>query len=109
MCVPSLNNPDLVLNFAKSIAEALGIDFIHAIKKIKPNQPQKLKENTAYQKRNLDGIFKVEESFIRHNKSVLLIDDIVNSRWTITVVGALLRKAGSGPVFPFVLASRGRN
>ncbi len=35
---------------------------------------------------------------------VLLMDDIIDSRWTITVVGTLLREAGSGPVFPFVLA-----
>ena len=34
----------------------------------------------------------------------LLIDDIVDSRWTLTVVGVALREAGSGPVFPFALA-----
>jgi ATP-dependent DNA helicase RecQ len=35
---------------------------------------------------------------------VLLIDDLVDSRWTLTVAGALLRAAGSGPVLPFALA-----
>ena len=34
---------------------------------------------------------------------VLLVDDIVDSRWTITVVGMELREAGAGPVFPFAL------
>ena len=33
-----------------------------------------------------------------------VVDDIVDSRWTLTVVGSLLREAGSGPVFPFALA-----
>jgi ATP-dependent DNA helicase RecQ len=33
--------------------------------------------------------------------AVLLIDDIVDSKWTLTVIAALLRQAGSGPVFPF--------
>ena len=32
---------------------------------------------------------------------VLLIDDIVDSRWTLTVIAAELRRAGSGPVHPF--------
>lgn len=35
---------------------------------------------------------------------VLLVDDMVDSRWTLTVVGSILREAGSGPVFPFALA-----
>ena len=37
--------------------------------------------------------------------SVLLIDDIQDSRWTVTVCGALLRRAGTGDVYPFALAS----
>jgi ATP-dependent DNA helicase RecQ len=36
---------------------------------------------------------------------VFLIDDLADSRWTLAVVGARLRKAGSGPVFPLVLAT----
>jgi ATP-dependent DNA helicase RecQ len=35
---------------------------------------------------------------------VLLIDDMVDSKWTFTVAAALLRRAGSGPVHPFALA-----
>ena len=35
---------------------------------------------------------------------VLLVDDTVDSRWTLTEVAALLLEAGSGPVHPFVLA-----
>ena len=41
---------------------------------------------------------------------VLLVDDIVDSRWTMTAIGWLLREAGSGPVYPFALAdSEGRS
>ena len=35
---------------------------------------------------------------------ILLIDDCVDSRWTITVAARELRRAGSGPVLPFALA-----
>jgi ATP-dependent DNA helicase RecQ len=36
--------------------------------------------------------------------SVLLIDDMVDSRWTMTVASWLLRRAGSGEVFPLALS-----
>jgi hypothetical protein len=32
------------------------------------------------------------------------LDDMVDSRWTFTIVAAVLREAGSGPVFPLALA-----
>jgi len=35
---------------------------------------------------------------------VLLVDDVVDSRWTFTVLGIALREAGSGSVYPFALA-----
>jgi len=35
---------------------------------------------------------------------VLLVDDTASSRWTITVIGALLRERGAPAVFPLVLA-----
>ena len=35
---------------------------------------------------------------------VLLVDDLADSRWTLTVAGRALRLAGAGAVLPFVLA-----
>jgi ATP-dependent DNA helicase RecQ len=35
---------------------------------------------------------------------VLLVDDLVDSRWTLTVAGRALRRAGAGAVLPFALA-----
>jgi ATP-dependent DNA helicase RecQ len=102
-CVPSLNHLDLVPNFARRVAKNLGIPFMAAVKKIKPNDPQKLKNNSFHQCRNLDGVFSIQAG-IPH-KPVLLVDDIVDSGWTLTVIGALLRRAGSGSVYPLALAS----
>jgi ATP-dependent DNA helicase RecQ len=36
---------------------------------------------------------------------VLLVDDLVDSRWTLTELAGVLRQAGSGPVYPVVVAS----
>jgi ATP-dependent DNA helicase RecQ len=37
---------------------------------------------------------------------VLLVDDLADSRWTLTVAARALREAGSGPVLPFTLGQR---
>jgi ATP-dependent DNA helicase RecQ len=38
---------------------------------------------------------------------VLLVDELVDSRWTVTVAGRELRRAGAGPILPFALALAG--
>jgi ATP-dependent DNA helicase RecQ len=38
---------------------------------------------------------------------VLLVDDLVDSRWTMTVAARELRRAGAIGVLPFALALRG--
>ena len=55
------------------------------------------------QKENLDGVFKVIKKRLPEDSKLLLIDDIIDSRWTITVAGALLKNAGANKVFPFCL------
>jgi ATP-dependent DNA helicase RecQ len=35
---------------------------------------------------------------------VLLVDDMVDSKWTFTITGALLQEAGAEMVYPFALA-----
>ncbi len=102
-CIPSLRKKQLVPNMAKNIAEQLKLPFIDCIKKAKENEPQKKMITTFSQKENIDGVFKVIKGSVPEDSKFLLIDDIVDSRWTITVVGALLRNAGANKVFPFCL------
>ena len=35
---------------------------------------------------------------------ILLVDDMVDSGWTLTMAAVLLQRHGSGPVYPFALA-----
>ena len=102
-CVPSRNHPTLVPDFAQRLADSLNLPFVDAIKKVRENEPQKEQQNSFQQCRNLDGVFHVAENIPR--EPVLLVDDIIDSRWTMTVLAALLQEAGSGPVFPVALAS----
>lgn len=102
-CVPSRNHPELVPDFARRLAARLGLPFVDAVSKVKDNQPQKGQQNRFHQCRNLDGAFSVTQLYQR--QPVLLVDDIVDSGWTLTVIAALLQQAGSGVVYPVALAS----
>ena len=106
-CVPSLRHPALVLDFTKRLAGRLGLPFQEVVSKAKDNQPQKLQNNSFFQCRNLDGAFELKKGI--PDTPVLLVDDMVDSRWTMTVIAALLRQAGSGPVFPVALATTSEN
>lgn len=102
-CIPSLNHPSLVPDFARRLAEKLKLPFYPIIKKIKTTPAQKEQENSFHQCHNLDGAFQIEGKV--ENKPVFLIDDAVDSRWTFTIASALLKENGSGPVFPIALTS----
>lgn len=102
-CVPSRNHPELVPDFARRLAARLGLPFVDAVSKVKNNQPQKGQQNRFHQCRNLDGAFAIDQPL--PDTPVLLVDDIVDSGWTLTVVAALLQQAGSGAVYPIALAS----
>ena len=102
-CVPSQIHPTLVPDFARRLARRLGLPFVDAIQKTRHNEPQKNQQNSFHQCKNLDGAFAISEDI--PEKPVLLVDDIVDSRWTVTVLAALLRQNGSGLVYPVALAS----
>ena len=102
-CVPSRNHPELVPDFARRLAARLDLPFVDAVSKVKDNQQQKGQQNRFHQCRNLDGAFQVTQLY--QGQHVLLVDDIVDSGWTLTVIAALLQQAGSGLVYPIALAS----
>jgi ATP-dependent DNA helicase RecQ len=102
-CVPSRRHTGLVEAFARELAEALGLPFVACIRKVRETEPQKTRQNTHQQVTNLENVFEVDARQVRP-APLLLIDDMVDSRWTFTVLGIKLQQAGSGAVFPFALA-----
>ena len=58
-CVPSLNRPTLVRDFAEQVASSLNLPFINCIKKVKATKPQKTMRNSYKQANNLDGVFEI--------------------------------------------------
>ena len=104
--VPSQRS-QIVGQFAERLARRIDLPFRPALRKIRDNPPQKDMANTARQARNVIGAFSVDTALVDPGP-VILVDDMVDSRWTFTVCAVVLRDAGAGPVFPLALADSSR-
>ena len=104
-CIPSLRDPALVPEFAERLAQRLGLPFQAVIRRTIDRPPQQTMQNSMQQAHNLDGSFELTATL--PEGPVLLVDDTVDSRWTMTVAAWLLRSHGSGEVYPMALATMG--
>lgn len=102
--IPSTSHPRLVEDFAARLAAELDVPYRSTIEKTRDTKPQAELENSYQQCWNVRGAFEVNGDV--PEGPVLLVDDIVGSRWTLTEVGRRLLEAGGGPVHPFTLADR---
>jgi ATP-dependent DNA helicase RecQ len=107
-CVPSLRHPDLVPDFSARLAAALRLPFHVVIAKTDDRPEQKTMANSTQQARNIDGSLSLNDQPVPTGP-VLLVDDMVDSRWTLTVSAWLLRAAGSGEVWPMALSETGHD
>jgi len=107
--VPSARRPRLVDGLARAVAQQIGLPVYDVVRRIRHGESQAAMHNSATQLSNVWGAFEVDggsEVGGDHGIPVgpcLLVDDIIDSRWTTTVVAHLLRAAGSGPVVPVAL------
>lgn len=99
--ISSKREPKLVKEFAERLAEQLGLRYLDTIQKT-PTVCQKELNTSHLQCNNAYDSFEIGNISA---ENVLLVDDIVDSRWTFTVCGYKLRKKGCGKVFPFALAN----
>ena len=97
-CVPSLRRPSLLPDFMGRLSLKMGLPFLPVIRATELRPEQKSMNNSYQQARNLDGAFDIVGDVPSGN--VLLVDDTVDSGWTMTVMAFLLRKNGSGLVYP---------
>ncbi len=105
-CVPSDRHPDLVPDFARRLAAAIRLPYYSVLARIGNRPEQKTMANSTFQARNLDGALALNGTALPSGP-VLLIDDMVDSRWTFTVCAWLLRSNGSGEVWPLALSQTG--
>ena len=106
-CIPSRRHPHLVPDFAERLAAKLDLPFHPSLSKTEDRAEQKSMANSVQQARNVDGSLAVSPEPLPGGP-VLLVDDMVDSRWTLTVAAWLLRSNGSGEVWPLALAVAGQ-
>lgn len=103
--VPSLRHPELVSDLARRVAHVLGLPFVPSLARVRERPEQKTMENTEQQAANVAGAFAITGS--PPSGPVLLIDDVVDSRWTFAECARVLRRRGAEAVFPVALAQAG--
>jgi ATP-dependent DNA helicase RecQ len=104
--IPSRGRSKIAGEFAAAVAADLGLPYVPCITTAADSPPQRAMHNSVLKLANARAALRIDGSRVRPGP-VLLIDDLVDSRWTMTVAGSLLRERGSGPVFPFALATAG--
>ncbi len=108
-CIPSLRHPNLVPDFAARLAAALNLPFHIVLAKTDHRPEQKTMANSIQQAHNIDGSLAICVDRLPRRGPVLLVDDMVDSRWTFTVAAWLLRTHRSGDVRPLALAQTGHD
>lgn len=99
--IPSLRRPELVRYFAKRLSNKLELNYEEVLFKKADTPEQKKMENSFGQFENVCKGIDIKECY---KGNVLIIDDMIDSKWTLTYATYLLRDNGSGNVYPFALA-----
>ena len=103
-CVPSASRPGLMEGFAANLAGRLELPYVAVFTVRAGTPPQAEQQNSAQQLRTVHDKLVIDGAAVLPGP-VLLVDDLVDSGWTLTVAGWLLRNHGSGDVHPFALAA----
>src|SRR5690606_30020307 len=104
--MPSRSRPQLVDTLARGIAEIGKLPYVGALGFANGGPSGGPGGNSAFRLAGLWNRFTAEGLEIPEG-TVLLVDDLADSRWTLTVAARTLRQAGASAVLPFVLALRG--
>ncbi|MCU7556158.1 RecQ family ATP-dependent DNA helicase [Macrococcus capreoli] len=106
VAVPSLRRPHLTTKLAKAIAAYNHIQFIDAVIKTSEGNRQSDMHNAIMQQQNIETTIALQHEDQLTQKNILLIDDTVNSKWTMTVIAAQLLEHAQH-VYPFALVNTG--
>jgi ATP-dependent DNA helicase RecQ len=107
----SARRPQLVGSLGAQIASVGRLPLLGRIEYAPGHSPQGGRSNSAQRLHSLAGALIVppglQEALTAAPGPVFLIDDLVDSGWTVTVAARLLRRAGASAVLPLVLAVQG--
>jgi ATP-dependent DNA helicase RecQ len=111
VAVPSRGRPALVASVAAGLAEMGRLPLLGSLELAHGGPTGEPGGNSAFR---LAGVWErlvvgpeLAARLAGLDGPVLLVDDLVSSRWTLTVAGRALRQAGAPGVLPFALAVDG--
>ncbi|GAA4921703.1 RecQ family ATP-dependent DNA helicase [Actinoplanes utahensis] len=114
VAVYSQRHPQLIHSLAEHIATVGRLPLLGSLEPTDPTIPGDLgahRGNSAQRVRALHDAFTVPPALAAQladlSGPVLLIDDLVDSGWTMTLAGRALRQAGAPAVLPLALAVAG--
>ncbi|WP_223626329.1 RecQ family ATP-dependent DNA helicase [Microbacterium sp. EST19A] len=106
IAMPSRSRPLLVDSLARGIAEVGRLPYLGALEPVGGGPSGQSGGNSVFRLAGLWDRLSAEHLDVPAGP-VLLVDDLVDSRWTMTVAARALRQAGATDVLPLVLAMRG--
>ncbi len=108
--INSRTRPQLVASLAEGIAEIGRLPIAGGVDRVR-DEGHSGPSNSAWRLRSVSEAFdlgpQLRERLAECPGPVLLVDDLVDSGWTMTVAARLLRRAGAPAVLPLVLALAG--
>jgi len=107
VAMPSASRPQLLDSLARGLAQVGRLEYVGAIDLVRAESSGP-GGNSAFRLADVWGRFAVgpelASALAGLDGPVLLVDDLADSRWTLTVATKLLREAGAEEVLPFALA-----
>ncbi len=104
MALDSDKHPLLITSLAREIAR-LGRLADLGVLRYAPERRPVTAANSAYRVAALDGAWETPDAAGLTGGPVLLVDDVTDTGWTLTIGSRLLRAAGAPAVLPFALAA----
>jgi ATP-dependent DNA helicase RecQ len=115
--MPSRSHPELITGLARRIADIGQIPYLGALDYAVGDSREAADPDGQRQQNSAQRLHAVWDAFsvpasVRDGIAltggpVLLVDDRIDSGWSLTVAAMLLRQAGAAGVLPFVLAATG--
>jgi ATP-dependent DNA helicase RecQ len=102
--IGSTRRPTLVADLAARLADTGRLVDLGEVAHVGPSTTGR--SNSALRLRDVWAAYELPATLGAQldGRPVLLVDDLVDTGWTFTVVTRLLRRAGAGEVYPFALA-----
>ena len=101
--IPPTKSGTLVEQFARQVADLLGIAYLPVVVKVRATQEQKDMHNWVQKDANVKGAFGVRSPELIAGRTLLLIDDIYDLGRMMREVARTLMQGGARAVYPLTI------